>query len=135
MTWWPRCAGVASALLIMALCTGCGSSQDADVRSSASTFYDAVDAGDGARACELLTPRTRSELEQSSGQPCAEAIRAERVPQVDHPTDVSAFGTMAQVRYHGETTFLTRFQDGWRVVAAACTPGPAGVYDCRISGG
>lgn len=135
MTWWPRNAGVASLLLIAAACVGCGSSQDAAVRSSVSTFYEAVYSGEGAAACSLLAPRTRSELEQSSGQSCAEALAAERVPQVDQPTEIVAFGTMAQVRYHGETTFLTRFQDGWRVVAAACTPGPADVYDCRISGG
>jgi hypothetical protein len=135
MTWWPRNAGVATLLLILAGSAGCGTSQDADVRSSATTFYEAADSGEGADACALLAPRTRSELEQSSGQPCAEAIAAEPVPQVDQPTDIRAFGPMAQVRYHGETTFLTRFQDGWRVVAAACTPGPADVYDCRISGG
>jgi len=135
MTRWPRCAGFASLLFVVAVCAGCGSSQDPDVRSSAGAFYEAAASGEGPGACSLLAPLTRSELEQSSGQPCAEAIAAERLPQVDEPTDIVAFGTMAQVRYHGETTFLTRFQDGWRVVATACTPGPADVYDCRISGG
>jgi hypothetical protein len=40
---------------------------------------------------------------------------------------------MAQVRYAGETAFLTRFEDGWRIVAAACTP-VRSRYDCSIQG-
>ncbi|HEX6151199.1 hypothetical protein [Nocardioides sp.] len=139
VTWSAKVGsrvGSAASLLVIALAsTSCGGSQDASVRAAADDFYEAVATGDGVRACALLAPRTRSELEQSSGDPCAEAIRAERVPQVEAPEDVRAFGTMAQVRYAAETTFLTRFQDGWLVVAASCVPGPADVYDCQITGG
>ena len=37
---------------------------------------------------------------------------------------MSAYGTMARARYEEDTLFLTRFESGWRVMAAACTPRP-----------
>jgi hypothetical protein len=58
----------------------------------------------------------------------------EDVPEVSTPTEVEVFGTSAQVRHGGETTFLTRFAEGWRVVGAVCTPAP-NRYDCSIQGG
>ena len=45
------------------------------------------------------------------------------------------FGTTAQVRYEGETLFLARFDDTWRVVAAGCTAQRPKPYDCLLQGG
>jgi hypothetical protein len=94
-----------------------------------------VAAHDGSSACLALAPRTRTELEQSTGKPCEQGLFDEDVPAVSAAETVSVFGTMAQVRYGNETTFLTRFQSGWKVLAAGCTPTTAGRFDCQISGG
>lgn len=59
----------------------------------------------------------------------------EPVPGGAEPTDVAVFGTQAMVRVGDGATFLARFPDGWKVMAAACEPRPAKPYDCSISGG
>ena len=124
----------AAALLTLAL-TSCAQPHDGDVRSAASMFYDAYAAGDGDGACDLLAPRTQGELERSAGLPCAEAILQEPVPSVSQSVDVQVFGTQAEVTWTDETTFLARFPDGWKVMAAACTPRRGHPYDCMLSGG
>ncbi len=83
----------------------------------------------------MLAHSTRSELEQSTGDPCAEAILSETVPIAGPEIDVDAYGTMARARYEEDTLFLTRFESGWRVMAAACTPRPSiDGYDCKVKG-
>jgi hypothetical protein len=114
---------------------GCSSTQDAEVEETASRFYAALEANDGGTACQELAPRTRSEVEQSAQKPCAEAILDEDIPAAGERREVATFGTAAQVRYGDETTFLSRFQDGWHVVAAGCTPLPSGRYDCQVEAG
>lgn len=123
-------SAVLAACLVLA---GCGDSQDDAVDSAVRTFYAALTAGDGDGACAQLAPATRAELEQSSGSPCPAAVLAEGVPDVTEPREIEVFGTMAQVHFDREVTFLTRFADGWRVVAAACTP-VRSRYDCSIQG-
>ncbi|WP_227464543.1 hypothetical protein [Nocardioides lijunqiniae] len=115
--------------------TACGGSQDASVVAVAADFYAAVGADDGETACALLSPTTRAEVEQSSGVSCAEGLRAEGLPSAADVEDVSVFGAMAQVRYAGETAYLTRDRDGWRVLAAGCTSRPTGPDDCQVEGG
>jgi hypothetical protein len=115
--------------------TACGGSQDAAVESVAADFYAAVAAQDGEGACALLSPTTRSEVEQSSGSPCAEGLLEEDIPEVAAPEAVSVFGAMGQVRYVGDTAYLARYRDGWRVLAVACTPKPVRPDDCRVEGG
>jgi hypothetical protein len=113
--------------------SGCSHAQDDAVQDTANRFYAAVAGGDGESACSVLASATRSELEQSAGKPCAQAILDEDVPKVVDPQEIEVFGTMAQVRYDNDVTFLTRFEDGWRVVAAACTPARIR-YDCSLQG-
>ncbi len=125
-------AGIAVLVCVGAM-SGCASSQEDRVRTAVDDFYRAVASEDGAAACATLAPTTRSELEESSGLPCDQAVLEEDVPEVTAPTDVEVFGTEAQVQYAGETAFLTRFADGWRVVSAVCTPTP-NRYDCKIQG-
>ena len=99
------------------------------------SFYGALADGDGAGACAAMTPTTRVELEQSSGKACLEAVLAEDLPNVRGVESSSVYGTMAMVTFAGETTFLSRFPDGWLVTAAGCrAPGRAGVYDCKVKG-
>ena len=130
-----RALAVSVAALSTTCVAGCGQPHDEDVHHVASAFYDAYAAQDGAKACTLLVPRTRSELEKSSGKPCPRAVLEVQVPSVSESTDVRVFGTQAEVTWAGETTFLARFQDGWKVMAAACKPVPGHPYDCTIAGG
>lgn len=128
----PLALAVAS--LTVAL-TGCVAPHDEDVRAVADAFYTAHTTRDGTVACSQLAPDTKSQLEQSAGQPCADAVIEEEVPNVAEPADVRVFGTQAEVKWRGETTFLARFPAGWKVTAAACRPQPDAPYECLISGG
>jgi hypothetical protein len=128
-----RATGLACLAACCLALTGCGSSQDDAVDTAAGAFYEAVATGDGDGACAVLAPVTLAELEQSSGRPCPEAVLSEEIPDVAAPEGIEVFGTMAQVRYDGEVAFLTRFEDGWRIVAAACTPARSR-YDCSVQG-
>ena len=114
---------------------GCGQPHEQDVLEVASAFYDAHRANDGVEACSLLAPRTLSELERSAGEACARALLEEDLPPVSSSLDTHVFGTQAEVVWDGESTFLARFPDGWKVMAAACTPLEGHPYDCEISGG
>jgi len=131
MRWWLT----ALALLLPMILTGCGSGQDEAVRDSAAAFQDAVAAQNWGEACALLAPETRSELESAAKKPCEGALAEEDLPTPGAPDGVDVFGTMAEVRYQGETVFLTRFADGWRMFAAGCTPQPPKPYDCALHGG
>lgn len=126
-----------SAALVPLLALGaCGvGAQDDAALDAAARFHRAYAAGDGAAACATLAPRTRSDLEQSAGKPCLDAVLEEDVPDAGEPLRVHVFGTQAEVKYPGETTFLARFRSGWRVMAAGCRAQPDRPYDCVISGG
>jgi ketosteroid isomerase-like protein len=115
--------------------SACGSSQDDPARDVAVRFYSAVADRDGPAACDLLAPETLDEVEQSARRPCPEGLFDEGLRAVRDPAETRVFGTMAQVRYRSETVFLTRFRDGWKVMAAGCAPAAAERYDCRIQGG
>jgi hypothetical protein len=119
-------------VLVLAL-TGCSSPDQAEVTSAAARFTEAVAQADAEAACALLAPATRQELEQSSGSACAEAIMGE-AKSAGARMRVLVYGAMAQVRYQDDTVFLSRFNDHWLVVAAACTRGPHTVHDCNIQG-
>jgi hypothetical protein len=126
-----------TAVVAAGLLSSCGGSQDQAVTEAAQSYAEALAQDDGASACAVLAPSTRSELEQSSGKDCGEAILDEAVTDVGSRESVAAYGTMAEVRFAKDTVFLTRFRAGWRVLAAACTP-PAessGAYDCQVEGG
>lgn len=134
-----RRAGIlASAVGVLLLLTGCTGAQDSEVSDVAQAFHRALAEHDGAEACRLLAPGTRSELEQSSGHPCDKAVLAEKVPASGDLGSVRVYDTMAQVRFTSDTVddtvFLARFQFGWRVLAAACHRTIADRYDCTVSG-
>jgi hypothetical protein len=74
------------------------------------------------------------ELEGGGGT-CAQAL-----PQRDVPEDP---GTVREVKVYGkdavaylerDTVFLARFDDGWRVTAAGCTPNGDRPCDCDVEG-
>lgn len=117
-----------------ALGAGCSNPQEDAVRATADAFTEAVAARNWTAACALLAPSTRAELESSAGKPCPAALEEEAPPTVGSPDRIEVFGTMAQLRYPGETLFLTRFHDAWHVLAAACTARAAKPYDCTVKG-
>ena len=131
-----RPCGVALlAALAGSVLTGCGSAQDDVVRSVASDFAAAVERDDGAAACRLLAPVTRSELEKAAGKPCRAAILEEDLPAAGAVESTAAYGTMAQVSFAADTIFVTEFRTGWKVLAAGCSPVPGAPYDCQVQGG
>lgn len=127
--------GVTLAGLAAISLAGCAPTQAEGVRATAVRFYKAYSNDEPGVACDQLAPRTKSELEQSAGKPCAEALPEEDVPEVDEPLAVHVFGSQAEVTWSGESTFLARFQGGWKVMAAACAERSDQPYDCAISGG
>jgi len=128
------------AALVLPTTSACGGASADDVTGVTRAFYQAIGSQDGATACRLLAPPTRSEVESSSGEPCARGILEEDVQEGTGAPRVKVYATMALVRWAQETTFVTRYDFGWRVYAAGCSPDPqspadADRYDCNVQGG
>src|SRR5688572_5479397 len=102
---------------VAAAAVACGSSSEDAAAETARAFELAVAQGEVVRACSLLSERAVSELEQSSGRPCAESILDEGRKDAGAARDVSVHGAAAQVVFDGDTVFLSRFEEGWRVTA------------------
>jgi len=115
------------------LLSGCATSS-MPARSVATRFTEAIAASDWETGCALLAPETKTELEQSSDKACPEALPEEDLPDAGAVRSSETFGTMAQVRYARDTVFVAEFRDGWRVMAAGCTPVPGHPYDCVLKG-
>jgi len=126
-------------LVVLASATvGCGSSDrpaDGGAVTTAQRFAQAVGNDDHSRACSLLAPTTRKQLEQAAGAPCPTALAEEELAVAGGYADIAVFGTMAQVRFSEDTVFVTKFARGWKVLAAGCAPVPGAPYDCRLQGG
>jgi hypothetical protein len=128
-----RFGAVLGAVALTATTAACGSASDGAVLARAAHFYDSLAAGDGAGACADLAPRARRALQEDEQQDCAQAILAQKIPEVSGRGEVEVFSSMAQVVHRSETLFLSRFGDRWLVVAAGCTPTSADLpHDCAI---
>jgi hypothetical protein len=123
-------------VLTVLAAAGCGSvDQRADAAASvAMRMLNAVEDEDGAGACAVLAPDTASELEESGGKPCGEAILDEELPAPGTVIGSDVYGQWAQVRLTGDIVFLGAFPGGWRVVAAGCRPHENRPYDCTLQG-
>lgn len=131
---WTRAGCCAAGGLLTLTLSGCAGSQDASALGVAQIYAAALADGDGDAACAVLSPTVRSELEQATGSACGRAVLEEGVVPEGDGDDVLVYGVSAQVRFVGDTVFLGRFRDGWRVTAAACSATPRDVYDCRVKG-
>jgi hypothetical protein len=130
-----RSVAALTLLAVAVLASGCGAQTESAPRRLASDFAQAVAAQDAAKACALLAPETRSELEQSAGEACVKALGSEDLQSPGALRHFASFGTMAQATFAGDVVFLAEFKSGWRVMAAGCTPQPERPYDCQLQGG
>lgn len=129
-TWC--CAALATLALVGT--TGCGADLTDVAERTAVEFERALSDGDAGRACELLAPKTKSDLEESAGKRCPQALAEESLPEAGRTRKAESFGTMAQVRFDGDVLFLAQFQGGWKVLAAGCEDRPDQPYDCAVGG-
>lgn len=108
-------------LVAAAAFAGCGQSEDRDqVRDVAAGFATAVAEGDGEAACRLLGEATVEELEQQEGEPCRSAVLQLRLDP-GAVAKVRVYVTNGQAVYDtGESSFLDRGADGWRLTAIGC---------------
>jgi hypothetical protein len=121
---------LASGVLAL-LVSGCSSAEQPEVERVAAQFEDA--SGDAQARCGLLMPRALEQLEEESEAPCTEAIQ-DLPLQGGEVSRVEVWGGDALVEVGGDTLFLTKAADGWRVAAAVCSPQPEGPYDCEVEG-
>ena len=122
--------------LALTLIAGCAPAGDRGQAAAAvaTRMLTAVDGKDGATACSLLAPATATEVAQSGGKPCADAIVDEGLPKPGTVTATAVYGQWAQVRIGGDTVFLATFPGGWRVVAAGCRSQGERPYNCAVQG-
>lgn len=127
---------VPAVLLPVVLLSACSATvaEGEPARVTAEAFYAALANGDDARACDLLSPDARSSLEQSSDQPCEQALPGEQLPAAQ-VRRVQAYGQTAFVELDADTAFLGRFRDGWRITAAGCKERADRPYDCLVEAG
>lgn len=127
--------GVAAAMLAASL-TGCGVADEDGPRRVTTDFHQALRDGNGRAACAVLAEATRKKLEQEEHKPCGAAVLDEHLAHPDGDAEVAVFGSMAEVSVGRETVFLSRYRDGWRVVAAGCPPTTGDVpHDCKVEAG
>ena len=118
----------------MLCCCACGS-RSTDAVESAVQDYAAVSAEDGAAACDLLVPETRSELEGDAEVDCESAVLEQDLPSITEVETIEVYGRNARVVLDSDTAFLTQASAGWQLLAAGCVERRDRPYDCSISGG
>ena len=124
-----RVAGLLA--VVLGLGTGCGGpAQDTAARNATLTFFAAVHAHDGARACADLAEQAAEAL-ASSESGCAEQITKLKLPG-GTIRSAQVWGDRAQVRLSADTVFLAWSPAGWKVTAAGCRPQATGPYDCDV---
>jgi hypothetical protein len=126
-----RVAGRAAGVALMAGVVSCSSAALSAVETAAAQFAGALARHDGAAACALLTDDARRGTE-TFGRSCAEQVAT--LPDPGGVEQVEVWSDVAQVRLDGDTVFLVRFPDGWRVSAAGCTPEEEAPYQCEVQG-
>ncbi|UQX03792.1 hypothetical protein [Streptomyces sp. RerS4] len=129
-------ARVLGASMTVMTVTACGASaaRTDGARDAGRAFLGAVAAADHAAACDLLAPETREQVVEDEKKACALALTDQRLPvdRADHAVEV--YGRQAVFRAAGQTLFLSQFADGWKVVAAGCTPQGDKPYRCVVKG-
>jgi hypothetical protein len=112
-------------------CGSMGSTENANASQAALAFDGSIDTP--AEACAMLAPGTLTELENSFG-PCDRSLPRENLPVGSRVVDVDVYGKDAMVRLDHDVVFLARFDNGWKVTAAGCTPVQGRPFDCTLKG-
>ncbi|SEL72256.1 hypothetical protein [Nonomuraea pusilla] len=120
------------AVAVVLCASGCAADPAGPART-AERFHAELSAHREESACALLARVTAEQL-PDPGQSCADALRELRLDAGGPIRAVSVWGEDAQVRMAGDTLFLHRYADGWRVRAAGCAPVPGRPYDCDVEG-
>ena len=124
---------LASTAAVTCALAACGAgAREADAAASATRFASAVEQGDGEAACGLLSPAARKAAEDRAVS-CPGAVTELPTAPVGEPA-VEVWGDEALVRLEGDTVFLHRYDEGWRVTAAGCVSEESAPYDCDLEG-
>lgn len=139
-----RRAGARLGLPLLALgLAGCGLPADEQAAASAALTFVFRATTDPQTACDDLAPRTAQEVERGAVEPCPEALADEGIPSSTSisRTVVSGSSAIVHLEDPSQVVFLSRFDSGWKIVAAGCrkdspdATDDATPYTCRISGG
>ena len=109
------------AIILLALAAGCGTSDDRDqARAVVDRFYEALRADDGEAACAQLGESLLEQVESQTAQQCGDVIT-----RLDYDggaiVGAEVYITNAKVDLRsGESAFLSRERDGWKLSAIAC---------------
>lgn len=126
--------GVAATAVLLSGCGSLGPDTDG-AAAAAQQFHRATAGQDGVSACQSLSVRTARELEQSDGEPCAQAVLDADVPDASDVRDVQVWGGRGLVVLDHDVVFVAEFDAGWRVIAAGCSPRQDRPYECLVKGG
>jgi hypothetical protein len=126
-----RCGRLSAGVALVLGAVACSSAEQPAVEGAVTRFAGAIARHDGAAACALLTDDARRSTE-TFGRSCAEQVAT--LPDPGGVEQVEVWSDVAQVRLAGDTVFLVRFPDGWRVGAAGCTPEEEAPYQCEVQG-
>lgn len=126
--------GLAASTALLSGCAGLGPDTEG-AAAAAQEFHRATADRDGASACRQLSARVAGELAQSEGEPCADAVLSADLPDASDVRDVQVWGGRGLVVLDNDVVFVAEFDQGWRVVAAGCSPRKDRPYQCTVKGG
>jgi hypothetical protein len=113
---------------------GCGGSSDTVPASDAAgKFVSALAVNNSATACSLLAPQAVRRIVVLRPEGCPEALPTLGLP-ADRPDKVEVWSDTAQIKTKGDTLFLRKFPEGWRIVGAGCVPHGEEPYECKVDG-
>lgn len=121
------------ALAVAAAGCGAPAGERDRVVTTARSWAAAASAGDAAALCRLLSPAARESV-ATGDDTCEQAVGDLSLPGGGTVGAVEVWSDEAQVRLGGDTLFLVRLKDGWRVSGAGCTARPERPYDCDVAG-
>ena len=107
--------------LVAVLAGGCGTADDRDqARDTVERFYAAIDAGDAGAACAELGESLLEQVESQTQQSCRGVITRFKY-ESGGIASIEVYATNAKVDLTtGESAFLSREADGWKLSAIAC---------------
>ncbi|EAP98458.1 hypothetical protein JNB_15878 [Janibacter sp. HTCC2649] len=136
MPWLTSASAVLLALVPATGCAGRGAAETGAVSAASEQFISAASMQPG-KACDFLAPATLESI-ASDDEECATAMAdlgMETLRAGGPEPRAQVYGRDAIVQWDDQTMFLARFDGGWLVTAAGCTPrGKDLPYDCSVEG-